>query len=219
MSAAGPSPASQISGTGKPVDPIIGSRSWRGMLRDPCTAALSGAMPPPPLLLQTPNVRRQTPVASRQKPYARHQFPNALGAEPRGQKSSACKLSPPLPCHAPWAEADLGLLLAQAEKGEPGATDLLFGTLYRQLHRLPRRKAVRLGPCALRGPSTLLHEAWLDISQRAVLAFPTEGHFMACAAHALRGLLISPLGERQPQQRGGGLASPRCPPPLASARR
>lgn len=55
------------------------------------------------------------------------------------------------------------------------------------------------------GATTLLHEAYLDISQRDALAFPTEGHFMAYAAPAMRGLVISRVRERQAQKRGGGL--------------
>ena len=101
--------------------------------------------------------------------------------------------------------ADLGVLVAQAEGGDAGAVDRLFHTLYRQLHRLARREAARLGPYAAMGATTLLHEAYLDISQRNALAFPTEGHFMAYAARAMRGLVISRVRERQAQKRGGGL--------------
>lgn len=101
--------------------------------------------------------------------------------------------------------ADLGVLVAQADNGDAGATDRLFHTLYRQLHRLANREAARLGPYAAIGATTLLHEAYLDMSQRDALAFPTEGHFMAYAARAMRGLVISRVRERQAQKRGGGL--------------
>jgi len=100
---------------------------------------------------------------------------------------------------------DLSALVALAEEGKPGATDRLFSTLYRQLHSMARREAARLGPYAALGATTLLHEAYLDISQRDALAFPSEGHFMAYAARAMRGLVISRVRERQAQKRGGGL--------------
>jgi RNA polymerase sigma factor (TIGR02999 family) len=111
---------------------------------------------------------------------------------------------------------DLSTLAALARGGDAGATDRLFTTLYRQLHRLARREAGRLGPQAALGATTLLHEAYLDISKRDALAFPTEGHFMAYAARAMRGLVqqrggaerglvIDRVRERQAQKRGGGL--------------
>ena len=101
--------------------------------------------------------------------------------------------------------ADLNALVAQADRGEPGATDKLFTTLYQQLHRMARREAGRLGPGAALGATTLLHEAYLDISRRDALAFPTEAHFMAYAARAMRGLVIDRVREHQSQKRGGGL--------------
>lgn len=103
------------------------------------------------------------------------------------------------------APADLHQLVARAERGDAGATDLLFTQLYQQLHRLARREANRLGPHATLGATTLLHEAYLDIVRRDALAFPTAGHFMAYAARAMRGLVIDRVRERQAQKRGGGL--------------
>ena len=99
----------------------------------------------------------------------------------------------------------LHALVSQAEAGDPRATDQLFTTLYQQLRRMARREAGRLGPNAPLGATTLLHEAWLEMSQRDALAFPSEGHFMAYAARAMRGLVIDRVRERQAQKRGGGL--------------
>ena len=100
---------------------------------------------------------------------------------------------------------DLSTLVTQAQAGDAGATDRLFTTLYQQLRRMARREAGRLGPNAPLGATTLLHEAWLEMSQRDALAFPSEGHFMAYAARAMRGLVIDRVRERQAQKRGGGL--------------
>lgn len=103
------------------------------------------------------------------------------------------------------ASTDLSTLVARAQTGDAGATDQLFTTLYQQLHRMARREAARLGPHAALGTTTLLHEAYLDISKRDALAFPNEAHFMAYAARAMRGLVIDRVRERQAQKRGGGL--------------
>lgn len=103
------------------------------------------------------------------------------------------------------APAELHQLVARAERGDAGATDQLFTQLYQQLHRLARREANRFGPQSAQGTTTLLHEAYLDISRRDALAFASQGHFMAYAARAMRGLVIDRVRERQAQKRGGGL--------------
>lgn len=104
--------------------------------------------------------------------------------------------------HAP---ADLHTLVAGAAQGDARAADQLFTLLYQQLHRMARREARRLGPHATLGATTLLHEAYLDISRRDALAFPSQGHFLAYAARAMRGVVIDRVRERHAQKRGGGL--------------
>lgn len=103
------------------------------------------------------------------------------------------------------APGELSALVTQSQAGDVGATDRLFASLYQRLRRLARREAGRLGANAPLGATTLLHEAWLEMSPRDALAFPTEGHFMAYAARAMRGLVIDRVRERQAQRRGGGL--------------
>jgi RNA polymerase sigma factor (TIGR02999 family) len=84
-------------------------------------------------------------------------------------------------------------------------SEQLFTTLYKELHRLARREAGRLGANAPVGTTTLLHEAYLDISRRDELAFASEGQFMVYASRAMRGLVIDRMRERAAQKRGGGL--------------
>jgi RNA polymerase sigma factor (TIGR02999 family) len=108
--------------------------------------------------------------------------------------------------------ANLGPLVAAAAKdaqvGDAAARSELFSSLYSELHRMARREAGRYGPNVadvLIGPTTLLHEAYMEISQRDALAFPNQGHFMAYAARAMRGLVIDRVRARNAQKRGGGL--------------
>ena len=118
------------------------------------------------------------------------------------EAASPAELPAELPTELP---PDLAHLAALAQAGDAGATDRLFSLLYKELHRLARREAGRLGPQATLGATTLLHEAYLDISRRDALAFPTQGHFMAYAARAMRGLVIDRVRSRMAQKRGGGL--------------
>ncbi len=53
------------------------------------------------------------------------------------------------------------------------------------------------------GATTLLHEAYLDISDREGVAFPDRNRFMGYAARAMRGLIIDYARRRQAQKRGG----------------
>lgn len=86
----------------------------------------------------------------------------------------------------------------------PDTTDL-FNTLYAELSRMARREVRRNGGQHLVGTGTLVHEAWLDISGRPVLAFDEPGRFLAYAARTMRGLMIDRLRARHAHKRGGGL--------------
>lgn len=99
----------------------------------------------------------------------------------------------------------LSTLVERTQQGDRSAADQLFTTLYAELHRLARREVGRLGAFTPVGATTLLHEAYLDISGRDALAFPDHAHFMAYAARAMRGVVIDRVRERQAQKRGGGL--------------
>ncbi len=69
--------------------------------------------------------------------------------------------------------AALAALATRAQSGDAGATDRLFSVLYKELHRLARRESRRLGPQATLGATTLLHEAYLDISRRHAMTCRT----------------------------------------------
>jgi RNA polymerase sigma factor (TIGR02999 family) len=82
------------------------------------------------------------------------------------------------------------------------ATGELFATLYRELHRVARRQLHANGSGLTLGATTLLHEAYLDLSQRT-LAFPDRARFFSYAARAMRGLIIDYVRERRAIKRGG----------------
>ena len=88
-----------------------------------------------------------------------------------------------------------GLLASAAEK--------LFSVLYSELHQLARRELARQGGPASLGVTTLLHEAYLDISGREGSMFPDRARFMGYAARVMRGLIIDYARNRQAAKRGG----------------
>lgn len=84
-----------------------------------------------------------------------------------------------------------------------GDADVLFDTLYAELHRLARRELARQRPGNSLGVTTLLHEAYLRMSARDGTVFPERHQFMAYAARVMRGLIIDDVRRRQSQKRGG----------------
>jgi RNA polymerase sigma factor (TIGR02999 family) len=97
----------------------------------------------------------------------------------------------------------LSTLIASAEQGDRAAADTLFATLYDELHRMARRELAKRGAGVTLGATTLLHEAYLDISDRERAAFPDRNRFMAYASRVMRGLIIDYARRRQAQKRGG----------------
>jgi RNA polymerase sigma factor (TIGR02999 family) len=101
-------------------------------------------------------------------------------------------------------ESPLSTLILSADRGDGPASEALFSALYRELRGLARRELARAGPGASLGVTSLLHEAYLDISQREGIAFPDRARFLTYAARVMRGLIIDGLRRRQARKRGGG---------------
>ena len=100
-------------------------------------------------------------------------------------------------------DASLTALIEAADRKEPGASEALFTALYAQLHRIARRELSRQGWNVSLGATSLLHEAYLDLSKVDGSKFPDRQHFMAYAARVMRGLIIDYARQRQAQKRGG----------------
>ena len=94
-------------------------------------------------------------------------------------------------------------LITSAERGDPAAAEALFTALYAELRRLARAELSRRGSGVTLTATTLLHEAYLDISRREGAMFADRGRFMAYAARVMRGLIIDYARNRRAQKRGG----------------
>ena len=100
-------------------------------------------------------------------------------------------------------DSSIPQLMGAAERGDVDAADALFSVLYAELHRLARRELARPGAAVSLGATTLLHEAYLDMSARDGPSFPDRARFMGYAARVMRGLIIDHARERHAQKRGG----------------
>jgi RNA polymerase sigma factor (TIGR02999 family) len=99
--------------------------------------------------------------------------------------------------------ADITSLLASAEQGDRAAADAVFAALYEELHRMARRELSRRGSGVTLGATTLLHDAYLDISGREGTAFPDRNRFMGYASRVMRNIIIDYARRHHAQKRGG----------------
>jgi RNA polymerase sigma factor (TIGR02999 family) len=100
---------------------------------------------------------------------------------------------------------DIGVLIQASESGNTGARNELFAALYRELHRLAEHHLAKSGGPITLSATTLLHEAYVDISRREHLAFPDRNSFLAYASRAMRGLVIDYIRSKRAQKHGGDL--------------
>ena len=101
-------------------------------------------------------------------------------------------------------ERTLESLIVSAESGDHAAHQQPCVALYGELHHLTKRELRRNGVGGSLGATTLLHEAYLDISSREGASFPDRARFMAYAARAMRGLIIDYARRHRALKRGGG---------------
>ncbi len=97
----------------------------------------------------------------------------------------------------------ISVLIASSESGDRSAADALFAALYGELHGLAQQQLANRGSGLTIGVTTLLHEAYLDMSQREGPVFPDKGRFMAYAARVMRSLIVDYARDRRAQKRGG----------------
>ncbi len=78
----------------------------------------------------------------------------------------------------------------------------LFASLYGELRRLAQQELRRHGWALSLGPTTLLHEAYLNVGERQGVVFPDRKRFLAYACRTMRGLIVDHARSRQTLKRG-----------------
>ena len=94
-------------------------------------------------------------------------------------------------------------LLSRSAAGDAAALDAVFEHVYPELRRLARAQLGR-GDHTL-SPTALVHEAYLKLLGGAALPLSDRRHFFACAARAMRNILVDHLRAASADKRGGGL--------------
>jgi RNA polymerase sigma factor (TIGR02999 family) len=98
-------------------------------------------------------------------------------------------------------QSDLDLLIQRAGS-DRSAADELFTGLYRELHRLAEYNLRRANSTITLDTTSLLHEAYLNMSGRKDVAFSDQARFLAYASRAMRGLVIDYARRRRALKRG-----------------
>lgn len=94
---------------------------------------------------------------------------------------------------------------AGADRPEDAAlNERLFASLYAELRRLADSK-LRQYPGMAVSPTTLVHEAYVNLAGREGTRFTDRGKFLSYAARAMRGLLVDFARRHQALKRGAGL--------------
>jgi RNA polymerase sigma factor (TIGR02999 family) len=97
---------------------------------------------------------------------------------------------------------ELAETLAAVERDGQERAAELFPLLYGELRRLAQRQLQRNPGAGTLGATTLLHEAYLDLSA-STAPFLDRSRFFAYAARAMRGLIIDYVRQRRAVKRGG----------------
>lgn len=97
--------------------------------------------------------------------------------------------------------AEITELLVLSAAGDRGAMNAVFERVYPELRQIARSQLAR-GEHTL-SPTALVHEAYLRLFGASVLTLDGRRHFFACAAKAMRHILIDHLRAGGAQKRGG----------------
>jgi RNA polymerase sigma factor (TIGR02999 family) len=96
---------------------------------------------------------------------------------------------------------DITRLLRQASSGDRDSLDAVFTHLYPELRAIAQNR-LSMGERTLT-PTSLVHEAWLRLGQNPSLTLESRRHFLACAARAMRVIVVDHWRAETAAKRGG----------------
>lgn len=101
--------------------------------------------------------------------------------------------------------ADITQLLHAARAGDGQALDAVFARLYDNLHGLARARLASARAGNTLSATSLVHEVYLKLVDAGQLDLADREHFFACAARAMRQIVVDHIRARSAAKRGGGL--------------
>jgi RNA polymerase sigma factor (TIGR02999 family) len=105
---------------------------------------------------------------------------------------------------SPDPTQEITRLLSAARGGDRAASDALFASVYRELHRLAHAQlAVRGRPGDTLDTTSLVHEAYLRLVQPAGLSAEDRAHFFNLSARVMRNVVVDYARRRDAAKRSG----------------
>ena len=101
---------------------------------------------------------------------------------------------------------DVTRILSQIEEGDPKAAEQLLPLVYGELRKLARQKLANEMPGQTLQATALVHEAYIRlVGSDQPQHWNGRGHFFACAAEAMRRILVESARRKARQKRGGDM--------------
>lgn len=97
---------------------------------------------------------------------------------------------------------DITQLLHRAEAGDEASLNQVFAELYPELRRIARARLLR--DDTMLTPTVLVHDTFLKLTAGESLSLESRKHFFACAARAMRMVLVDHARQASAGKRGGG---------------
>jgi len=105
---------------------------------------------------------------------------------------------------SPEPTQEITRLLSAAREGDRAASDALFASVYRELHRLAHAQLSARGrPGDTLDTTALVHEAYLRLAQPAGLSAEDRAHFFNLAARVMRHVVVDYARRRDAGKRSG----------------
>ena len=109
---------------------------------------------------------------------------------------------------SPETSQEITRLLSAARGGDRAASDALFDSVYRELHRLAHIQLNSRGrPGDTLDTTALVHEAYLRLAQPAGLSAEDRAHFFNLAARVMRNVVVDYARRRDAAKRSGEIVS------------
>ncbi len=99
--------------------------------------------------------------------------------------------------------ADVTRLLDAIEQGDGHAAEELLPLVYEDLRRLAVGRMAAEAPGQTLQPTALVHDAWIRLAGSGTSSYANRGHFFACAAEAMRRILVERARRKACIRRGG----------------
>jgi RNA polymerase sigma factor (TIGR02999 family) len=94
-------------------------------------------------------------------------------------------------------------LIHRAQRGDAGAVDQLFQSVYPELRRMARARLRKNARNTLLDTTELVHESYMRFVQAGRLRLEDRSHFMGYAGKIMRSVIVDTARERLAQRRGG----------------